>query len=123
MHPAHTSHAFFAVAFRSNPALSRGVNGAVALIHYGANPMSTVLPDLAAMSREQLEAMVKAMAAAPSSRLTMKVSEKGALCLYGLGRFPVTLYASQWRRLIDPKQIEAISAFLKANAATLTEKA
>lgn len=85
--------------------------------------MSTVLPDLAAMSREQLEAMVKAMAAAPSSRLTMKVSEKGALCLYGLGRFPVTLYASQWRRLIDPKQIEAISAFLKANAATLTEKA
>jgi hypothetical protein len=31
--------------------------------------------------------------------LTVKVSEKGAVSVYGLGRFPVTLYEGQWRRL------------------------
>jgi hypothetical protein len=34
------------------------------------------------------------------SELRAKVSEKGALSIYGLGRFPVTLYSSQWRRLL-----------------------
>jgi len=33
--------------------------------------------------------------------LTMKVSQKGALSVYGMGRFPVTLYADQWKRLDD----------------------
>ena len=31
--------------------------------------------------------------------LKMKVSQKGAISVYGMGRFPVTLYASQWQRL------------------------
>jgi len=31
----------------------------------------------------------------------MKVSEKGGLSIYGLGRFPVTLYKEQWIRLLD----------------------
>ena len=35
------------------------------------------------------------------SSLTMKVSQKGALSVYGMGRFPVTLYADQWKRLDD----------------------
>ena len=34
-------------------------------------------------------------------RVSMKVSEKGALSVYGLGRFPVTLYKEQWKRLLD----------------------
>lgn len=34
-------------------------------------------------------------------RLAMKVSEKKALSVYGLGRFPVTLFKDQWRRLLD----------------------
>ena len=55
-----------------------------------------ILPDLSSLSREQLEQMVAALAAKPATRVTLKVSEKGAVCLYGLGRFPVTLYASQW---------------------------
>ena len=33
--------------------------------------------------------------------LSAKTSEKGAISVYGLGRFPVTLYASQWKNLLD----------------------
>jgi hypothetical protein len=46
-------------------------------------------------------------------QLRLKVSEKGALSVYGLGRFPVTLYKEQWRRLLD--YTEEIKAFLKDN--------
>ena len=41
------------------------------------------------------------------SRLTLKVSEKGAVSLYGIGRFPVTLYKEQWAKIIGmTKEIE-----------------
>ena len=33
--------------------------------------------------------------------LSCKVSQKGAISVYGMGRFPVTLYAEQWERLLD----------------------
>ena len=46
-------------------------------------------------------------------QLRLKVSEKGALSVYGLGRFPVTLYKEQWRRLLE--YTEEIKAFLKDN--------
>jgi hypothetical protein len=46
-------------------------------------------------------------------QLRLKVSEKGALSVYGLGRFPVTLYKEQWRRLLD--FAEEMRAFLKEN--------
>ena len=36
-----------------------------------------------------------------TGQLWMKVSEKGALSLYGLGRFPVTLYKEQWERVLN----------------------
>jgi len=52
--------------------------------------------------------------------LSFKVSEKGALSVYGLGRFPVTLYRGQWERLIEA--IPQIKAFIEANASTLTTK-
>jgi hypothetical protein len=48
-----------------------------------------------------------------SGQLRLKVSEKGALSVYGLGRFPVTLYKEQWRRLLDIA--DEIKAFLKDN--------
>lgn len=38
---------------------------------------------------------------APRGTLTMKVSEKGALSVYGMGRFPVTLYKEQWLKLLE----------------------
>lgn len=77
---------------------------------------------LAALSKDQLMAIIDAMKAdaARPGRLTLKVSEKGALCVYGLGRWPVTLYASQWERLLDAA--DDIRAFAKANAARLTTK-
>ena len=62
------------------------------------------------------------VAAAPGPRsLSLKVSEKGAVSLYGMGRFPVTLYGSQWERLLDAS--ETIRAFLVANASLLSVKA
>jgi hypothetical protein len=45
-----------------------------------------------------------------SSNVRMKVSEKGAVSVYGLGRFPVTLYKEQWRKLLDMS--DQIRAFM-----------
>lgn len=70
------------------------------------------------MTKEQLIALLQA-ASAPKA-LTMKVSEKGALSIYGLGRFPVTLYAGQWERLLGAA--DQIKAFMTANAALLATK-
>ncbi|MHB1330044.1 MAG: hypothetical protein ACYC2K_17735 [Gemmatimonadales bacterium] len=50
----------------------------------------------------------------------LKVSEKGGLSLYGLGRFPVTLYKEQWNRLLD--MADEIRAFLRDNDAALKTK-
>jgi len=52
--------------------------------------------------------------------LTLKVSEKGGVSVYGLGRFPVTLYKEQWAKLID--MAEEIRAFIKANESKLKAK-
>ena len=52
--------------------------------------------------------------------LTMKVSEKGGLSVYGLGRFPVTLYKEQWTRLLDAAQ--ELRGFIAENDAQLKTK-
>jgi hypothetical protein len=52
--------------------------------------------------------------------LSMKVSEKGAVSVYGLGRFPVTLYKEQWLRLLE--MADDIRAFIKENDAQLKKK-
>ena len=52
--------------------------------------------------------------------VSLKVSEKGGLSVYGLGRFPVTLYKEQWTKLLDMS--EDIRAFLKENDAKLKTK-
>lgn len=44
----------------------------------------------------------------------LKVAEKGGISLYGLGRFPVTLFSAQWFKLLD--MADEIRAFIKANA-------
>ncbi len=54
------------------------------------------------------------------SQLRLKVSEKGCLSVYGLGRFPVTLYKEQWARLLD--YTDEIRSFLKENDALLKGK-
>ncbi len=52
--------------------------------------------------------------------ITMKVSEKGGLSIYGMGRFPITLYKEQWLKLLDMS--DAIRAFIAANEGTLKVK-
>ena len=52
--------------------------------------------------------------------LYLKVSQKGAASLYGLGRFPVTLYKEQWTRVLD--MADEIRAFLSEHDAELKSK-
>ena len=52
--------------------------------------------------------------------VSLKVSEKGAVSVYGLGRFPVTLYKEQWTKLLA--MAEDIKAFIKAHDAELKTK-
>lgn len=54
------------------------------------------------------------------SGLRLKVSEKGAVSVYGMGRFPVTLYKEQWLRILDMS--DEIRAFIAANEAQLKSK-
>jgi hypothetical protein len=55
-----------------------------------------------------------------SSNIRMKVSEKGALSIYGMGRFPVTLYKEQWLKLLGMS--DDIRAFIDTHAAELKAK-
>jgi hypothetical protein len=52
--------------------------------------------------------------------LSLKVSEKGAVSLYGVGRFPVTLYKEQWTKVLGMK--EEIEKFLHDNGHLLKTK-
>jgi len=52
--------------------------------------------------------------------ISMKVSEKGGLSVYGMGRFPITLYKEQWLKLLDMS--DAIRSFIVANDAALKTK-
>ena len=52
--------------------------------------------------------------------VSLKVSEKGGVSVYGLGRFPVTLYKEQWTRLLD--MADDIRTFIKENESKLKAK-
>lgn len=69
---------------------------------------------------EALRAENAKLKAAKNGKLSLKVSEKGAVSVYGMGRFPVTLYRGQWERLIA--NVDQITAFIEANADQLTVK-
>jgi hypothetical protein len=55
-----------------------------------------------------------------SAGLSLKVSEKGAVSLYGMGRFPVTLYKEQWLRILASAPV--IEAFIQENDSKLKTK-
>jgi len=69
---------------------------------------------------ERLRAENEALKKGSRSKVSMKVSEKGALSVYGMGRFPVTLYKEQWLRLIGMS--DEIKAFIEANNEALKTK-
>jgi hypothetical protein len=60
---------------------------------------------------ERLRAENAALKGRAAKGMTLKVSEKGAVSVYGLGRFPVTLYKEQWEKLLEvAKDIHAFIA-------------
>lgn len=73
-------------------------------------------------SYEELKARVAQLEAegAPKNGIGLKVTEKGGLSVYGIQRFPVTLYAEGWERLLD--EADKIRGFIKANGTKLTRK-
>lgn len=68
----------------------------------------------------RLKAENEALKRQQASPLKLKVSAKGALSVYGLGRFPVTLYKEQWSRLLE--NAEDIRTFLSAHDGELKSK-
>ena len=68
----------------------------------------------------ELEAEKLELKAAAGRNIRLKVSEKGGLSVYGLGRFPVTLYKGQWTRLFRHK--DQIEQFIKDNDMFLKSK-
>ncbi len=78
-----------------------------------------------AENEEQLRARIAELEQQLSGRragnLEFKVSEKGAVSVYGLGRFPVTLYYEQWKRLLEAA--ERLNDFLNENKGRLKLKA
>lgn len=69
---------------------------------------------------ERLRAENEALKKPIRGKIFMKVSEKGALSVYGLGRFPVTLYREQWERLLG--MADEIRAFIRDNDQALKKK-
>lgn len=87
--------------------------------------MSVLIPQGATAAEltaiiQSLAAQNAAMKAASNRKLTLKVTEKGGLSMYGLGRFPVSLYRGQWEKLLAEK--EAVLAFIEANKDSLSVK-
>jgi hypothetical protein len=83
----------------------------------------------AELTMEQLKAQLEALKAENEAMkakqhkapgVTLKVSPKGCVAAYGIGRFPVVLYSSQWERILAKG--EDIKAFIAANADKLKAK-
>ena len=79
------------------------------------------------MSEEELKAELERLRKENASLkkgaargVSMKVSEKGGLSVYGMGRFPVTLYKEQWLKLLD--LADEIRAFIAAHDGELKTK-
>lgn len=69
---------------------------------------------------DRLKKENEALKKGASKGISMKVSEKGGVSVYGLGRFPITFYKEQWRTLLDMS--EEIRAFIDAHEPELKSK-
>lgn len=93
------------------------------------NTLATQLPtavtltpadELALLRAENARLKADAVAPAKAGKLYPKVSQKGAVSIYGMGRFPVTLYQEQWAKLAEA--IPGIMTFIEENKASLKLK-
>ena len=69
---------------------------------------------------EKLRAEIEQLKAASTRGIHLKVSEKGGVSLYGLGRFPITLYIEQWEKILDMGP--EIRRFMANNSGKLKRK-
>jgi hypothetical protein len=69
---------------------------------------------------ERLKAENEALKARTTRATSIRVSEKGGVSVYGLGRFPVTLYKEQWLKLLD--MTEDLRVFIAENEGKLKSK-
>jgi hypothetical protein len=82
--------------------------------------MVDINAEIARLTAENAAMKAKLEQKAAARPITFKVSDKGAVSAYGLGRFPVTLYGSQWTRLAA--HMGELTAFLAENADKLATK-
>ena len=82
-----------------------------------SDPFDAILAEVARLRAEN-EAL-RARAPQPRS-MTLKVSEKGAVSLYGMRRFPVTFYRQEWERILA--HADQIKAFINEHSSSLTVK-
>jgi hypothetical protein len=69
---------------------------------------------------ERLQKENESLKARTSKGISLKVSEKGGLSVYGMGRFPVTLYKEQWIKLLD--MADDLRRFIQENDSKLKTK-
>jgi len=84
-----------------------------------STPGPRILEDLQA-EVNRLKAENEALKQRPAQKVTLKISDKGCLSLYGIGRWPVTLYPSQWQVVLS--HADQITAFIAENKTKLAWK-
>ena len=82
--------------------------------------MSDMTPEQMKEELERLRTENEALKKRSEKGLSLKVSQKGGVSVYGLGRFPVTLYKEQWEKLLDIS--DEIRAFIQENEPQLKTK-
>ena len=82
--------------------------------------MSDMTPEQMKEELERLRIENEALKKRSEKGLSLKVSQKGGVSVYGLGRFPVTLYKEQWEKLLDMS--DDILAFIQENESQLKTK-
>jgi hypothetical protein len=89
---------------------------------YGKDTATEKVTSMAEPTYEELKARLAELESKQqrAAVLSFKVSDKGGVSIYGLGRFPVTLYYAQWIRLLDKAQ--ELREFLEANKGKLKLK-
>ena len=105
-------------------AIAERIKTRVTDAHAVSHSMHLILAKGHTMTNEELRARIaeleSQLQSSRTKRLTLRVSVKGGLSVYGLGKFPVSLYTSQWERLIA--FVPDIQAFLNEHKAEFATK-